>query len=202
MALSGRVAAGRPKRADARRNYDQLLTAAREVFGEHGTDAALDDVAKRAGVGAGTLYRHFPTRDDLLEAVFRDRVEELTVQAEELLDAESPVDALATWLRAVVVHSTTYRGLAATVMATKLDGGSELTTTCHGAMYAAGAALLDRAVRAGQVRPEVSVSDVLKLVNAIAWATEQANDGSDQIDRLMDVVMTGVRTATPAAATR
>src|SRR5918997_3877226 len=92
----------RPLRADARRNYERLLTAARAAFDEHGADASLDGIARRAGVGIGTLYRHFPTRSDLLAAVLRDEIEALSAAAERLLTSQAPGDALINWLRAVV----------------------------------------------------------------------------------------------------
>jgi AcrR family transcriptional regulator len=185
---------GRPMRADARRNYERLLEAARAAFTEHGPDASLEDIARRAGVGAGTLYRHFPNRDALLEAVFRTRVEELCAEADELLTHPSARTGLAIWLRAVVLHSTTYRALAASLMAAMLDEGSELTSACHDAMRAAGAALLTRAQEAGEVRADVDISTVLRLVNAVAWATEQTTGGASHIDRLLGVVTDGLRT--------
>jgi AcrR family transcriptional regulator len=186
------IAGPSPKRADALRNYNRLLSAAREVLAERGPDAPLDDIAKRAVVGPGTLYRHFPARTDLLEAVFREEVEALTVRARELLTADDPLAALFEWLQAVVVHSTTYRGLAAAVMAGKLDGGADLTQTTHGAMHAAGAAMVDRARQSRQIRPDVTATDLLKLVNAIAWAQEQAQDSKEQTGRLMTIVLRGV----------
>src|SRR5206468_1717714 len=89
----------RPMRADARRNYTRLLTAAREAYTEHGPDTRLDDVARRAGVGPGTLYRHFPTREALLAAVYRDDVEALGVEANRLAETYPPAEALSRWLR-------------------------------------------------------------------------------------------------------
>src|SRR6266702_3437058 len=102
----------RPMRADAQRNNARLLTAAATVFTEHGADdASLEEIARRAGVGIGTLYRHFPTRQALLEAVYRDQVEALRARAEELREAESPGDAFAEWLRATVEFGSTKRSL-------------------------------------------------------------------------------------------
>src|SRR5579863_8630413 len=101
---------GRPMRADAQRNYARLLDAASAAFLEHGADdVSLEEIARRAGVGIGTLYRHFPTRQALLEAVYRDQVETLSARAEELLESESPEDALAGWMRAMVGFSSTKR---------------------------------------------------------------------------------------------
>ena len=178
----------RPRRADARRNYAHLLDVARVAFAERGADASLEDIARRAGVGIGTLYRHFPTRQALLEAVFGDRVEALCAEASDLLVAPSPGDALATWLRAVVRHITLYRGLAA-ALAPILDKESEPASSWHGAIHAAGAALLARAQQSGAVRPDIGVADLLKLANAIAVATEQAPESAD---RLLALVMDGL----------
>src|SRR5689334_18461894 len=146
------VPAPRRMRADARHNYALLLTAAAAAFAEHGPDAPLDDIARRAGVGIGTLYRHFPTRYALLEAVFLDSIEALGAEAEELLDAPSPGDALATWLRSLLVHNLTQRGLKEALM---MAAGSELASSCKTQMRAAGAALLARAQQAGAVRPDI-----------------------------------------------
>ncbi len=106
------ASAQRPMRADARRNYERLVATATAAFAERGAEASLDDIARRAGVGSGTLYRHFPTRQALLEAVYRDQVEELCSQARELLASPSPGDAFATWLRAMASYMTTKRGLS------------------------------------------------------------------------------------------
>ena len=106
-----------PLRADARRNRERLLEVARGSFIEHGPEASLDDIAKRAGLGIGTLYRHFPTREVLQEAVLRDGIDRLRADAERRLDAAAPFDALASWLDEMLVFSTTYRGLTASMIA-------------------------------------------------------------------------------------
>jgi len=185
----------RPRRADARRNDAQILDAARVAFAEHGADAPLDDIARRAGVGIGTLYRHFPTRQALLEAVFGDRVATLCAEAHDLLVAPSSGDALVTWLRAVVGHITIYRGLAVALMPI-LDKEAEPASSWHGAIRAAGTALLARAQQSGAVRPDIGVADLLKLANAIAVATEQAPEGAD---RLLSLVMDGLWCHEPPA---
>src|SRR3954471_15202336 len=107
----------RPKRADARRNYDKLVAAATEAFTEHGTDASLEDIARRAGVGIGTLYRHFPNRTALMGAVFQGEMNALLTRSRELAKAPQPCTALVDWLRAIVQHASTYRGLAQALMA-------------------------------------------------------------------------------------
>lgn len=185
----------RPMRADARRNYDRLVATATDAFAERGADASLDDIARRAGVGSGTLYRHFPTRQALLEAVYREQVELLCAQASELLDAPSPADALETWLRAVTDYAATKRGLAA--MMTNLDQDSELLSYCRDAMRSAGSALLDRAQRAGAVRSDVDLADLLKLLSVIGHSSVNSEGG--RADRLIALVMDGLRHQPPPA---
>jgi AcrR family transcriptional regulator len=179
-------------RADARRNYRTLLAAAKAAFEEHGTDASLDDIARRAGVGIGTLYRHFPTRQSLLEDVVRDRLDTLRAHAGDLLDSASPGAALTSWLRTLVEHASTYRGLSASVMITMLDERTDLFASCR-AMRAAGRALLTRAQEAGDIRPDVDPSELLLLVYGLAWATEQVPRGAEQTDRLLSLLVDGLR---------
>ncbi len=183
----------RPMRADARRNYERLLDAAKAAFAEHGTDAPLDDIAKRAGVGSGTLYRHFPTRLDLVEAVFRVQMERLIARTNDLLDEPDAGQALQVFLRRVVTHSNTYRGLASALMSALRSGGSELAQRCHTMVYEAAGQVLDRAKAAGAVRADVDVLDLLKLVNGVALASEQDPDDTQLPDRLLAMVTRGLR---------
>jgi AcrR family transcriptional regulator len=178
-------------RADARRNYNRLLAAAREAFAEHGTDASLDDIARKAEVANATLYRHFPTREALLDAVFRDRVEALCDHAVELLSYPSPEDALVTWLEALIVHVATYRGLASRLMSTAA-AEERVLTSCRESIRAAGMALLTRAQRSGAIRPDLSTPRLLTLTHAIALATEHT---PDQAGPLLSLVLDGLRTA-------
>jgi AcrR family transcriptional regulator len=178
--------AGRPRRADARRNYDQLLEQARIAFAEFGADASLDEIARRAGVASGTLYRHFPTRLDLIEAVLAGQIAELVDHGRGLLTAEDEFDALSTWLRAALTHALTYRGLAAAVMNSALGQVS----AWHAEMFETGAALLARARQSGAVAAVADTADVLKMVGAIAWATP---DSPAQADRLLTLLMNGLR---------
>jgi AcrR family transcriptional regulator len=186
-----------PKRADARRNYERLLATAREVFAEEGADASLEEIARRAGVGIGTLYRHFPTRQALLEAVFQDEFEALRAEAAALLAAPDPGEALAGWLRAQLAHAAAYRGLSGSVMIAMLDEGTELSAALR-AMHEAGADLLSHAQRAGAVRPDLDVSTLLKLVCAVGVATEQAPNAAEQGERLLGIVLDGLRVQPPA----
>ncbi|MET1073037.1 MAG: helix-turn-helix domain-containing protein [Umezawaea sp.] len=182
--------ASRPLRADARRNRAKLLAVAAEVFAAHGTDASLDEIAKRAEVGPGTLYRHFPTRQDLLAELLRDRVDALAAKAAELLASPSPGAALNTWLEAVAEHATTYRGLAGVLITAER---SEVLAACHDEMRAAGAALVDRAKEDGALRGDVALTEVFDLVNAVAWAGEQGDDPTRRTRRLLALVLDGLR---------
>jgi AcrR family transcriptional regulator len=179
-------------RADARRNRERLLAAAMEAFSEHGAEASLDDIAKRAGVGPGTLYRHFPTRLALQEAAYREGVEALCARADELAAKLEPGIALASWLRIMVDYLGEKRGLAAALLATQ-DKTSELFVSCHKAIHAAGGRLLHEAKNAGAVRPDVTLSEILKLVNGIGMSTEQLPDRADVAERLLSIVLDGLR---------
>lgn len=182
--------AGRPKRADARRNYDQLVEQAKIAFAEFGVDASLDEIARRAGVASGTLYRHFPTRLDLIEVVLAEQIAELVELGRELLTADDEFDALTVWLRAATLHGLTYRGLSAEVMNSALDRDNGLVSNWHAHMFEAGSALLARARQSGHIDPNAEAADVLKMTAAIAWA---AQDSTTQADRLLSLLMNGLR---------
>lgn len=184
---------GRPGRADARRNYGRLLEQAKFAFGEFGVDASLDEIARRAGVASGTLYRHFPTRLDLIEAVLTEQVAELVELGRELLTIEDEFDALSTWLRAALRHGLTYRGLSASVMNSALDRPKNPASTWHAQMFEVAAALLARARQSGKIVADADVSDVLKMVGAIAWAVQETPASSGQADRLLTLLMNGLR---------
>jgi AcrR family transcriptional regulator len=181
-----------PLRADARRNRERLLEAARGSFIEHGPEASLEDIAKRAGLGIGTLYRHFPTREVLQEAVLRDGIDRLRADAENRLDAAAPFDALASWLDEMLVFSTTYRGLTASMMMTLLKQEPEFSAACV-AMKSAVSALVVRAQDAGQLRADTDPLDIVKLVNAIGLATEPGRDGLARGRRMLAVTVDGLR---------
>jgi len=181
----------RPKRADARRNYDKLIAAAREAFTERDRSASLEDIARRAGVGIGTLYRHFPARADLIEAVYVEEVEALCRSADDLRDAP-PWDALVAWLHRFIAYVATKQALAEELFAVA-DRDSDVFRACRVAFYTAGEPLLRRAQEAGAVRPDVSVDDVVKMVGGIAKI-----QGADQdtIERILSVALDGLRYGT------
>ncbi|WP_329135830.1 TetR/AcrR family transcriptional regulator [Streptomyces sp. NBC_01476] len=181
-------------RADAQRNYDRLLDEARQAFLLHGTDVALEDVARHAEVGVGTLYRHFPDRYALMNAVFEQEVKALSQRGRELLAEADPVDALLQWLRAVAVHSASYRGLAAAIT----EASDDRMPACRTKMPAAGTALLHRAQESGGVRSDIGIGDLLKLTYAIVVSAERNADDPDLFDRLMSLMTDGLRTRTPS----
>jgi AcrR family transcriptional regulator len=184
----------RPMRADARRNYERLLDAARTAFAEHGPNASLDDIAHRAGVGPGTLYRHFPTRFALQEAVVRDRLDTMRAKAEELLLSPSPGEALGEWLRLKLSYSAVDRGLGATVEAVMLDRGTSIySSPACTSMKAAAEALLIRAQESGDIRADIDSSSLLRLVNGISLAAERAPDPATQAEQLLAIMLDGLR---------
>jgi AcrR family transcriptional regulator len=156
----------RPKRADARRNYDKVLAAARGAFAEGGEATSLEEIARRAGVGIGTLYRHFPTRQALLEALYIDEVEEMCRSAAELDDLDS-WEALNQWFERFIAYLATKRALASELL-NYLDLDAPLFQTCRTSLFAAGEPLLRRAQEAGAVRTDVTFADVMQMVMGIA----------------------------------
>ena len=184
----------RPQRADARRNYETLLQAAREAFGEDGTGATMDDIAHRAQLGIGTLYRHFPTRQHLLEAVYVDEFEAISRRADDLASLP-PWDALVAWLREFVRYAATKRALAQEML-TSIDRDAEVFRASREAITSAGDMLLGRAQDAGVARADAQWADIGRLIGGIAGA---AGDDAEQVERLLDIVLDGLRTQ-PARA--
>jgi AcrR family transcriptional regulator len=184
----------RPRRADARRNHEKLISAAREAFAECGTTASLEDVARRAGVGIGTLYRHFPTRQDLLEAVYVDEFEAIARSATDLVDLP-PWDALVSWLQQFVRYAATKRALAEELLA-YIDLDSDVFRRSREAITAAGEPLLARAQRAGVARPDASFADVTRMIGGIAAI--RASD-PEQIERILGLALDGLRYQAPSA---
>ncbi len=178
--------ADRP-RADARRNHDLIVSVAAEAFAEHGIDASLRDIARRAGIGIGTLYRHFPTREALLEALLRQRFDVLRDKAEALADTP-PAEALPTWLTEFATRSTTYRGLPESVLDALRDESSDLHASCA-AMRAAATRLLTRAQEADVVAGDVTAEELLILAAGVAWGSERS---AIPVERLLDLALNGL----------
>ncbi len=185
-----------PKRADARRNYDLLLAAAAAAFAERGADdVSLEEIARRAGVGIGTLYRHFPNRQALLEAVYKDQVDGLEVLAGKLLVAESPGDALAEWVRAFVAFGRAKRSLSTALVAT-IGKDSELMSACSMVLRRSTDAVLSRAQDAGAARQDVQGADIFRLTHGLIMAMDAAPSDAEQSDRLVALVIDGLRSTT------
>ncbi len=186
------IPAQRPMRADAQRNYASLLKTARAAVTERGADISLEDIARSAGVAIGTLYRHFPTRQDLLEAVFLEEANELRVRAEELASAPNPLDALMSWLHLQMDFAARGQSMGAAVMAAKHVPGTRISAA-NIAMHQAGGILLLRAQEAGQIRADVQLLDVIRLVYGIVMVNKHASD-ADGANRMFDLVIDGIRT--------
>jgi len=181
----------RSPRADAVRNRERLLEAAKAVFSAGGPEASLEAVAKRAGVGIGTLYRHFPTREDLYEAVYRREVEHLADLAEQLKTATEPAEALHRWLRSNVEFVATKKGMA-TALALAAHRPSELIAFSFDRLSKAVGALLDRAVSAGQIRADISPEDLLRTLVGMCLLNDQPG-WQDSVLRMVEVFVDGLR---------
>jgi AcrR family transcriptional regulator len=184
--------AGAPRRADARRNYDALIAAATAAFAEHGADdVSLEEIARRAGVGIGTLYRHFPARQALLEAVYKEQVDGLQVLEGKLLASESPGQALADWIRAFVAFGRTKRTLSAALVAT-IGKDSELLSSCGMILRGCTDELLRRAQEAGEARPGILGADIFRLTHGLIMATDATPADPEQTERLLALVISGL----------
>jgi AcrR family transcriptional regulator len=178
------TAVTRPHRADAARNFDALLTAARTAFAEHGSQASLEDIARKAGVGIGTLYRNFPTRRHLFNSIYLEEIEQLCAFAREVTDLP-PWQAFTAWLRRFVGYEVTKLA-----MQEGIDRDSEMFHTGRDAMFAAGEPLLARAQAAGEVRTDTSLSDILRMVIGI---TRGLFEDDAQHERVLAMALDGIR---------
>jgi len=159
-------------RADAKKNYNHLLTVAHDVVIEHGVDASMRDIARRANVGLATLLRHFPTREALFDALLRLNADALTQQAVELETSSSPDEALVSWFRDAVGFTHSYSGVCALMASAHADPDSAL----HGsstALHSAGARLLRRAQAKGTARADMNGDDLFALISALSWLVDQ-----------------------------
>jgi AcrR family transcriptional regulator len=182
----------RPMRADARRNCERLLTAAEVAFADHGTAASLEEIARNAGVGIGTLYRHFPTREQLIQAVLSDRLDQLCALAERLLESACPAEALATWARAYIQAANTYRGLPGSIVEAGGDNGGVPPGPICLRLIEAGGNLLVRAQLVGKARRDVDARDLFTLLSSVAVAAAHVPPDSGRLDRLLAVIAAGL----------
>lgn len=181
-----------PRRADARRNRGRLVAAAGQVFKEHGIDVPLDTIAKEAGVGNATMYRNFPTRDAILEAVLQDRYATLATSAERQLNVTPTDSALLNWLRDFIDYAQTFRGLPEPVLATLRDEHSALAASCR-TMRTTAAQLLARGQRDGTINSDINATDLFTHAAGIAWATQRAPHDPQRVDRLLTTLARGLR---------
>lgn len=184
-------AVGRRPRADALRNRERLLEAAKTVFAAGGAEASLEAVAREAGVGIGTLYRHFPTREALFEAVYRREVEQLAELAGTLSRTDEPVEALRRWLHAMIELVATKKGMIA-ALAVAVHGDSELYAYSSRRLTEALGALLDRAVADGLLRADLEAGELLRAVIGMCYLHDQP-DWQAGVQRLADVLVDGLR---------
>jgi AcrR family transcriptional regulator len=182
----------RKPRADAVRNRDRVLEAAKTVFSAGGPDASLEAVARTAGVGIGTLYRHFPTREALFEAVYRREVQQLADLAERLKQEPRPVEALRRWMRSNVKFVATKKGMSA-ARALAAYKNSDLYSYSFDRLTQAVGGLLDRAIAAGEIRDDISPEDLLRALVGMCYLQEEAG-WQKSVLRLVDVFIDGLRT--------
>jgi AcrR family transcriptional regulator len=179
----------RPQRADARRNAERLIAVAREVFQQDGVHAPLDEIARRAGVGPGTLYRHFPTRDALLAAVYRDDVAGIAARADQLAAELPPMEALTAWLREQLDYVCRKIGLGAAIKV-MLGNDTETMEWCRDTMRSAAGRLLEATQREGLVRADIDATTMLRLVHGVGLASE-----TDPLraELMLSIVVSGLR---------
>jgi AcrR family transcriptional regulator len=184
----------RKPRADAQRNRIRLLETAKAAFAEKGSGASLDEIARTAGVGAGTLYRHFPTRDALIEAVYRNETEQLVAAATHLAELHPPMAALREWLLLFVDYMTTKHGMYEALNSI-VGGTSDLYSASTAQVKQAIAKLVDRAVTSGDIRLDLDPLDLLRALAGVANISS-GPDGKQAAKRMVDILMAGVRPQT------
>jgi AcrR family transcriptional regulator len=183
--------AQRKPRTDALRNRERILEVAKGAFTRRGADASLDDIAKRAGVGAGTLYRHFPTRDALIEAVYRSEVEKLAAAAHGFAAAMSPAEALRAWLLLFVDYIAA-KHIIAPALNSVAGGPSRLYEGSRSMVQGAIDGLVKRAKKSGDVRRDIDASDLLRAVIGVSYVAS-GGDWQQSARRLVDILMAGSR---------
>jgi AcrR family transcriptional regulator len=181
----------RKPRADAQRNRERVLEVAKQEFTRVGPNASLEDIAKRAGVGPGTLYRHFPTREDLLVAVYRSEMEKLAAAARTLADSKSPVEALRAWLL-LFVDAVETKHLIAPVLNTLVGDPKKVFETSYAQIHEALRALVKRAIKSGDIRKDLDPIDLLRAIVGVANVSASP-DWQQSARRLVDILISGAR---------
>jgi AcrR family transcriptional regulator len=194
MATKRPPPAVRKPRADAQRNRAHILEVAKEAFTRSGANASLDDIAKQAGVGPGTLYRHFPAREDLIEAVYRSEVEKLAAAAQTFAETMPPLDALRSWMLLFVDYIATKK-IIAPALNSMVGGPSKLFEASHGQIWEAIRALVKRAIRSGDIRKDLDPIDLLRALIGVA-SVATSPDWQQSARRLVDILITGARSGT------
>lgn len=185
---------GRKPRSDVQRNRSALLDSAQKHFLKYGVGTSLEAVAKEAGVGPGTLYRHFPTREALLAAVLQSRRQELEARRADIENADDPLSALRQWIRAMEEYFSAFSGLPEPLMAAARaqDPDNPLTIPCH-EIIATTDEYLRSARRAGQVRPSVQAADLFLAATSVAWTMGVGSIDEESLDRLRGLIEHGYR---------
>jgi AcrR family transcriptional regulator len=183
-------------RADAKKNHSHILTVAREVITEHGSDASMRDISRRADVGLATLLRHFPTREALFEALVCTDLDALTQKADDLETATSPGEALASWFREWVTFTQSYRGVVAMMAAAHTNPDSALYASCA-AVHSASARLLLRAQAEGTARADMNGDDLFGLMSALGWLVDLPSF-APRADHLFHLITSAILTNRPS----
>ena len=182
----------KPLRADAQRNYDKLVAAAREVFAERGAEGSLDEIAKRAGVGPGTLYRHFPTRDDLIDALMRDWAARVVADSVAAVEADVPArETLERWFVHLIKHLTLHRGAAAKLSAAMDDPSSPIYRKCQ-LLAEANDRVISHLTETHALRQNVEPRQVMRLVSGVATVADASGISGDEVGPMLDIVIDGI----------
>jgi len=185
----------RPLRADAQRNRDRLIEVATTAFTEDGVDVPLEEIARRADVGIGTLYRNFPTREALVLAVYRKQIDGLQAAAQELPKTLGPANALREWMRGFVEYGAVKRGLVA-LLKSMMETQSNLFDEARATLLASAGELMTAAADAGEIRPDIAPGDVIRALGGICMATDRPDAGTTAM-ALVDLVFDGLRFGAP-----
>jgi AcrR family transcriptional regulator len=191
MATKRSAPVRRKPRADAERNRDRILEVAKDAFTQCGAEASLDDIAKQAGVGAGTLYRHFPSREVLIEAVYRTEVEKLAAAERTFAETMPPIEALRAWMLLFVDYIAAKK-IIAPVLNTLLGGASTVFESSYAQIWGAIRALVKRAIKTGDIRKDLDPLDLLRALIGVSHVASSPN-WQQSARRLVDILITGSR---------